>query len=581
MHLSTKCTKHSNLTCLQNIWEPRDAQKGTEFLVGCQENFAHNTYFLVNLSNFCRQQCRMAQVIYIASNVWNRQKTCDEVEGSALIELYISFVNRTKTLDSFIVRQHERERGFSSMNKFKTDRKTKIGQKTTEVYSIRMQSSAADFGPDPLIEYFLSKGPWHIRIITQAQQSTNKSASSGNVSTTTCQALNIPPDLGDIQNEIVSNEEDSDNGPQSQVEELLRPTPSPSSTSINDIIVLNKDKIVLVIFIDDFVNMMSLDNETIKKNSSIGSFSNETVGSKTNGSINIETISNTSRTWKDVLVGSQSKAPNISNVKNGKNVERAIVNTAITASSSTSDLKTADCDANVGKIYPLNFDGGFISYTSDGQNKRIEFITEVVFINGMPIKNSWTDINVSFVNFEATTISSSSYINNEKYAATLVWNGVRPTAVKTKEEIIQMYEKNLTKLICNGIDDGVDLTQNGVKLVIKYLEYLKYLKLSFYKILSLWQDSVKSSVTFIMVSLVVVRLPLRHNKLERIRIKDSFVRIQTELIENALHPAKFSSDPVQTACEVVQTTSAAETFEISEKLQNIQFDDESKKKQFI
>ncbi|KAG1663973.1 hypothetical protein GQR58_020049 [Nymphon striatum] len=39
--------------------EPRDAQKGTEIPVGFQENLAHNTHFLVDLNNFCRQQRRM------------------------------------------------------------------------------------------------------------------------------------------------------------------------------------------------------------------------------------------------------------------------------------------------------------------------------------------------------------------------------------------------------------------------------------------------------------------------------------------------------------------------------------------
>ncbi|KAG1656289.1 Suppression of tumorigenicity 5 protein [Nymphon striatum] len=87
-----------------------------------------------------------------------------------------------------------------------------MGQKTLDslLQISHMQSFAADFCPGPTIDYFLSKGSRHICIIPQAQQSTNISASSGNVATTTCQALNMLPDLGDIQIGIISDEKDFD-----------------------------------------------------------------------------------------------------------------------------------------------------------------------------------------------------------------------------------------------------------------------------------------------------------------------------------------------------------------------------------
>ncbi|KAG1651875.1 Acid sphingomyelinase-like phosphodiesterase 3b [Nymphon striatum] len=108
----------------------------------------------------------------------------------ALVEIMLSLSPSTATC----------QRGFSAMNKLKTDRKTRMGQKTLDSLlrilhmqssaadicpgpaieyflskgSRHMQSSAADICPGPAIEYFLSKGSRHIRIIPQAQQSTKK-----------------------------------------------------------------------------------------------------------------------------------------------------------------------------------------------------------------------------------------------------------------------------------------------------------------------------------------------------------------------------------------------------------------------
>ncbi|KAG1654094.1 hypothetical protein GQR58_025207 [Nymphon striatum] len=56
---STKCTKHFNLMHPQKFGSPGTHKKETEIPVGCQENLAHNTHFLVDLNNLLRQQRKM------------------------------------------------------------------------------------------------------------------------------------------------------------------------------------------------------------------------------------------------------------------------------------------------------------------------------------------------------------------------------------------------------------------------------------------------------------------------------------------------------------------------------------------
>ncbi|KAG1654836.1 hypothetical protein GQR58_024820 [Nymphon striatum] len=164
----------------------------------------------------------------------------------------------------------------------------------------------------------------------------------------------------------------------------------------------------------------------------------------------------------------------------------------------------------------------------------------------------WQGLNLT----AATTAMAAAFLTgrvsvSESLTEVAVWAVRRQSAFRRPKSISNpLISADTLKIVIPCIcakDFGTIIQLNPREWIIDTFELLKvimhlkksepmdltkYLKLSFYKILSLWQDSVKSSVTFIMDSL---RLPLRHNKLERMSIKDSFVRIQFNAANLNLH----------------------------------------------